>query len=102
MVAKSIKAQGQWDSHALDTFGMSHFQEGPWAQGPTLLRFGATWAQISTAQEFLNSWAPDGGQQGTGNDKAFNACKFTRHDEFNNPSSEQVVKKPAGGIINLR
>lgn len=53
-------------------------------------------------QEFLNSWSPEGGQQCTGNDKAPNACKFARYDAFNNPLSEQVVKKPAGGIINLR
>lgn len=36
-------------------------------------------------QEFLSSWTPAGGQQCTGNDKAFNACKFARHDAFNNP-----------------
>lgn len=38
--------------------------------------------------KFLDSWSPDRGQQCKGNDKAFNACKFARHEAFNNPLSE--------------
>lgn len=84
-------------------FGMSHFP--PLDQLCCGLEAGGHAAALPmemVEQEFLNSWAPDEGQQCTGNDTASNACKFARHDALNNPLSEQVVKKPAGGIINLR